>query len=122
MFAFNWLVGFGFWIFYILCGLVFTIIYTKFLAPKTNMFIKGGMMKKDGLWYNEEKRVSNFDKFDVYIIVGATFIFWPMFLIVLCIIGLLFLVWKSAFKLLFYALKNIAGKIPEISIKNAKSD
>ena len=121
MFAFTWLFGLGFWIIYVLCGLVFTLVYTKIFTPKIHNFIKGDLKKKDGVWYNGEQRTFDFDMSDMYLVVAVSFLFWPAILFALCVVGLLLLIWKSVFKLLFYALKNIAVKIPDISIKKQKT-
>jgi len=109
MFAFNWLFGFGFWAAYIICGAVFCVIVTKFIAPDTHEFISG-KIKDDG----------QLEMFDIYIVILSNFIFWPLMLLVLSISGLVILCSKNAMKLILLFIKWVAKKLPEISI-NKKS-
>jgi len=77
--------------------------------------------RDDGKWYTEDKS-NSIDMGDVYAIIAVIFIFWPPLLFVLCVSGMVLLVWKSAMKLMLTALQGIAKKLPEISVKKAKSD
>lgn len=117
MFVFDWILGLGFWVLYIVLGAVFTTIFTKFKAKETYKFLTGNVEKTDKGEYQIKGKYTYLDMFNVYSIIILSFIFWPFLLIVLIMAGIIVLFGKSLIKMIVFLVQNIAKKLPEISIK-----
>ena len=116
MFAFNWLFGLGFWAAYIICGAVFCVIATKFIAPDTHEFISGRIKKDRHDNWRKNKDNERLEIFEIHIVILLNFIFWPFVLLVMSLTCLVILFSKNAMKLILLFIRGIAKKLPEISI------
>ena len=124
---FTWLFVLGFWMTYIIIGLVVCVFYLRVFAPKVYKVVSGDCrIDSDGAyrvktgknWYYEP----SVDRIEIFLSIIVGLLFWPLVLVFG--VGYFFVKYssKTLFKIMVSAVGKVAKKVPEVMIKKAKPE
>jgi len=114
MFSLTWIFGFTFWLFYVVFGLIFCVVFMRKFAPTIYKIVAGvGKIGKDSDGDFTIDGSFEATRLDVVLVVFGSFLLWPVGFICLSIWGIFYIFSSTLMKVLFSAIKATSKKVPK---------